>query len=261
MRISRFLPIDPDLALALQLAEAADAITMRRFRATDLVVETKPDKSPVTEADRSVEQAIRLHLERDRPADAIVGEEFGGAIDQRAGRRWILDPIDGTKNFLRGVPVWATLIGLEVDGVVQVGVASAPALGRRWWAARGSGAFADGRAIRVSQVSRLEDALVCFTSVRSFDEFDCGEQFRGLTTQAWSARGFSDFWGHVLVAEGTADAMLEPVLNLWDYAAVAVIVEEAGGRFSTFDGRAPAHLGSGLSTNGLLHEQVVAAMA
>jgi histidinol-phosphatase len=229
---------------------------MARFRAADLVVETKPDLTPVSESDRAVEAMIRERLAAARPVDAIVGEEFGEEGD--AARRWIVDPIDGTKSFVRGVPVWATLLALEVDGVMSVGVVSAPALGRRWWAAKGSGAFADGEPIRVSQVGAIGDALICFTSAPTFDEFGLGEQFRALTADCWAARGWADFWGHVLVAEGTADVALEPVMNLWDNAALQVIVEEAGGRFTDLAGVATSHGGNALTTNGALHDEVLA---
>jgi histidinol-phosphatase len=241
------------------LADAADAITMARFRATDLVVDTKPDLTPVSESDRAVEAMIRERLAADRPDDAIVGEEFGAEGD--AARRWIVDPIDGTKSFVRGVPVWATLLALEVDGVMSVGVVSAPALGRRWWAAKGSGAFANGEPIRVSQVERVEDAVVCFTSAPTFDEYGLGEQFRALTADCWAARGWADFWGHVLVAEGTADIALEPVMNLWDNAPLQVVVEEAGGRFTDLGGVATSHGGNALTTNGALHDPVLARLA
>jgi len=240
------------------LADIADELTMERFRGRDLRVETKPDRTPVTEVDRGVEEAVRARLASDRPDDGIVGEEFG----EQAGtsdRRWIVDPIDGTKSFLRGVPIWATLLALEVDGDMRVGVASAPALRRRWWAVRGEGAFADGEPIRVSKVSDLADALLSFTGPE-FDRYGIGAEFRSLVARCWAARGFGDFWGHVLVAEGAADVMVEPALNLWDYAAIEVIVEEAGGRFSDFSGGAPSDEGSGVSTNGLLHDAVLDAL-
>ncbi len=222
-------------------------------------METKPDLTPVSEADRAVELAIRQRLSRDRPGDAVIGEEFGA--EGHGDRRWILDPVDGTKSFVRGVPIWATLIALEVNGVMTVGVASAPALGRRWWAARGSGAFANGDAIHVSRVARVEDALLCYTSSPSFAQFGRGDQFRSLSARCWAARGFADFWGHVLVAEGSADIAVEPIMNLWDNAAIQVIVEEAGGRFTDLTGVATADGGNALTTNGLLHDEALAAFA
>jgi histidinol-phosphatase len=233
-------------------------VTFARFRARDLVVESKPDLTPVTEADRGAEKLLREWIGHERPGDAIVGEEYG---ETGGGpRRWVLDPIDGTKSYARGVPVWATLIALEVDGAMRVGVASAPALGRRWWAARGEGAFANGESIQVSAVSAVDDALLCYTSGPSFDEFGLGEQFRALAARCWAARGFADFWGHVLVAEGSADISVEPVMNLWDNAPLQVIVEEAGGRFTDLDGVARADGGNALSTNGRLHDDALAAL-
>jgi histidinol-phosphatase len=250
--------LDSDLALALELADAADAITNARFRAHDLAIETKPDLTPVTEADRRTEETLTANIQRARPGDAVVGEEFGasGAGD----RRWILDPIDGTKNYVRGVPVWATLIGLEVHGEVVVGVVSAPSLGRRWWAARGSGAFANGDPIRVSRVHDLADAQLCCSDATEWEEFGRGDAFRALTRRCWRTRGFGDFWGHVLVAEGAADAMAEPVLALWDVAALLPIVEEAGGRLTDLSGSGWADGAAAITTNALLHDDVLAAL-
>ncbi len=251
--------IDPDLAFALELADTADAITLARYRATDLVVDTKPDLTPVSEADRAAEDALRARIDAERPGDGVVGEEFGESPGT-GGRRWILDPIDGTKNYVRGTPVWGTLIALERDGEIVVGVASAPALRRRWWAARGTGAFADGTPIHVSRVRAVEDALLCYTSGPAFEEHGLGPQFRALAARCWEARGFSDYWGHVLVAEGSADIAVEPIMNLWDNAPLQVIVEEAGGRFTDLEGRPRADGGSASTTNGLLHDEVLAAM-
>jgi histidinol-phosphatase len=247
--------VDPDLELALDLADLADSITAPRFRGAELRVETKPDLTPVTEADRAVERAIRDRLATARPDHAVVGEEFG---TEGAGPcRWILDPIDGTKNFVRGIPVWATLIALERDGELVAGVASAPSLHRRWWASRGEGAFANGDAIRVSRVSRLEDAQLCFTGALGFERKGMGEQFLALARRCWRNRGFGDFWQHVLVAEGSADVAVEPEVSLWDLAALKVIVEEAGGRFTDLQGVVTAAGGSAVSTNGLLHDEVL----
>ena len=231
---------------------------MQRFGAADLVVETKPDTTPVSEADRAVEEMVRDRLGAERPGDAVVGEEFGA--EGSGARRWIVDPVDGTMSYVRGVPIWATLLALEVDGEMRLGIASAPAMRRRWWAARGEGAFANGSPIRVSQVAAIEDALMCYTSGRAFDHYDLGRQFRALSSRVWTARGFSDFWGHVLVAEGSADIAIEPVMNLWDNAPLQVIVEEAGGRFTDLDGNARSDGGNAVTTNGLLHEDVLAAM-
>ena len=242
-----------DLALALELADLADRIALRRFRAADLVVETKPDLTPVSEADREAEQAIRRRLEQDRPADAVMGEEYGLAGEGE--RRWILDPIDGTKNYVRGVPVYASLIALEQAGEIVVGVVSAPSLGRRWWAARGDGAFADGKPIRVSAVRDLTDAHYCYVR----DERDDGRnaQLDALRDRCWRTRGFGDFWQHVLVAEGAVDIAVDPEVSLWDVAALQVIVEEAGGRITDLSGRRDPNGGSALSTNGALHDAVL----
>jgi len=251
--------LESDLALAHELADAADAVTTARFRAHDLAVDTKPDLTPVTEADRRAEELLTEHIARARPGDAVVGEEFGasGAGD----RWWIVDPIDGTKNYVRGVPVWATLIGLEVAGELVAGVVSAPALGRRWWAARGSGAFADGERIRVSAVHDLADAHLCYSDTTGWDDFGRGDEFRALMRRCWRTRGFGDFWGHMLVAEGAADAMGEPILALWDVAALVPIVEEAGGRLTDLTGAGWTDGAPAVTTNGLLHDAVLAALA
>jgi histidinol-phosphatase len=229
---------------------------MPRFRARDLVVESKPDLTPVTEADRAAENTLRARIEAERPGDGVIGEEYGETRGN-GDRRWILDPIDGTKSFVRGIPAWGTLIALEHAGEIVVGVVSAPALRRRWWAARGRGAFADGEPIRVSQVRAIEDALLCYTSMVAFDEHGLGEEFRSLAARCWAARGFSDYWAHVLVAEGSADIAVEPVMNLWDNAPLQVIVEEAGGRFTDLEGRPRVDGGNAVTTNGRLHEAVL----
>ena len=245
----------PDLSFALALADLADAITVERFQADDLVVETKPDLTPVTEADRAVEQGLRKRIGEERPGHGIVGEEFGAG--QPGTARWILDPIDGTKNYLRGIPVWATLIALEREGRVELGVASAPALHRRWWAARGEGAYVNGRRIRVSQVAELSDAVLSYASLTSWEERGLGEQFLALARGCWRTRGFGDFWSHMLVAEGVVDLAVEPEVELWDLAAPQVIVEEAGGRFTDLGGTPTPAGGSVVSSNGLLHDRVV----
>ncbi len=232
---------------------------MARFRATDLVVETKPDLTPVSEADRAVEEHVRRELARVRPGDAVLGEEMGD--DGPASRRWILDPIDGTKGFVRGLPVWASLFALERDGELALGVVSAPALGRRWWAVRGGGAHADGQPIRVSAVARLEDASLSYDSVPDFEAVGLGEQFLGLARRCARTRGFGDFWGHVLVAEGAVDVSTEVGgMKLWDLAPLQVIVEEAGGRFTDLAGTPRADAGEAIVTNGLLHDDVLAAL-
>jgi histidinol-phosphatase len=246
--------VSEDLDLALELADLADRLTLAAFRRPDLAVERKPDLTPVTEADKGVETAIREVLAQRRPGDVVVGEEHG--TTGTGNRRWILDPIDGTANFIRGVPVWATLIALEVDGQLTVGVASAPALGRRWWAARGEGAFAGPPAtpIRVSAIAELSDAHV---SLASLADWPTPSGVEELARRCWRDRGFGDFWSHMLVAEGACDVGLDPVVSLWDIAALLVIVEEAGGRLTDLGGDARADGGSAVSTNGLLHKEVL----
>lgn len=250
-----------ELALALELADIADAVTLRRFRARDLDVSRKADHTEVTEADRDAETAMRHRLSEARPDHAVLGEEAGriGPADARC--QWVLDPIDGTSNYVRGVPVWATLVALEVDGAPVVGVASAPALGRRWWGARDLGAYADGRPIAVSSVAQVEDAHVGHASVRSWRDHWELEPFTELMTRVARDRGFGDFWMHCLVAEGALDAAAEPVVSHWDLAALQPIVEAAGGRFTDLHGRARPDGGSALSSNGLLHDEVLAALA
>jgi len=249
-----------DLWLALERADLADWITMDRFRANDLVVETKPDLTPVTEADQSVERALRKRIGEERPGHAVLGEELGAAGDDSAPARWIIDPIDGTKNYVRGIPVYATLIGLERDGGLAVGVVSAPALGRRWWARRGAGAFVNGVPMRVSRVARLQDAQLCHAGVSSWAEHGLLDRFLDLERRCWRGRGFGDFWTHMLVAEGAADVAAEPDVSLWDVAAVQLIVEEAGGRFTNLAGVPRADGGSAVSSNGLLHDEVLAVL-
>jgi histidinol-phosphatase len=247
-----------DLALALRLADAADAITLARFRAQDLQVDAKPDLSPVSDADLAVEDEVRKLLADARPGDAVLGEEHG--ITGEGPRQWVLDPIDGTKNFVRGVPVWATLIALLVDGRVDVGVVSAPALGRRWWASRGTGAFADGIPIRVSSVGSLSDAHLSYSSLTGWESQGRLEGVLQLSRDCWRTRAFGDFWSHVLVAEGAVDASFEPEVSLWDLAALQVIVEEAGGRFTSLAGDARPDGGSVVCSNGLLHDKILAAL-
>ena len=238
-----------DLAVALRLADAADEITMARFRASDLVVDRKPDRSPVTDADTAVEDTVREILAELRPGDDILGEERGGAVGD--GRTWILDPIDGTKNFLRGNPVWATLIALVEGGRPVVGVVSAPAFPRRWWASLGDGAWCGERRLRVSGVSSLADAYLSTTDVRLWEP---RENYLALMDACWETRAFGDFWQHVLVAEGTLDISADPIAYAWDLAAVQVIVTEAGGRFTDLRGEPRFDGGDGLASNGLLHD-------
>jgi histidinol-phosphatase len=252
-----------DLALAHLLADIADSIALERYQALDLVITTKPDNTPVTDADRAVEMAIRQALSTHRPDDGLLGEEFGSDITG-AKRYWIIDPIDGTKNFMRGVPTWACLIALvEVadDGSqeVVVGIASAPALARRWFASAQCGAFVtfngDTKKISVSQVASLSDASIAYSDFIGFD--DRLEAFQTMLSQAWRTRGMGDFWSHMLVAEGAVDVAIEPTLAVWDMAALDIIVREAGGVFTNVSGKSGPFGGSGVSTNGILHNGVI----
>ena len=248
-----------DLALAHALADLADAITLDRYQAQDLVITTKPDNTPVTDADRAVETAIREALATHRASDGLLGEEFGSDKGS-SGRYWVIDPIDGTKNFMRGVPTWATLIALvQVDAAgneeVVVGIASAPALARRWAAAKGHGATVNEKKISVSKVSSLTDASISYSDFVGWG--DRLEPFQKMLAGAWRTRGIGDFWSHMLVAEGAVDIAIEPSLALWDMAALDIIVREAGGSFSNTAGQSGPFGGSGVSTNGVLHNQVI----
>jgi histidinol-phosphatase len=242
--------LGPDLAFAHLLADAADAITLPRFRARDLRVETKPDLTPVTEADRAAEAAVRRLVERERQGEGVLGEEFG---DDGQSVRWIVDPIDGTRNYVRGVPVWATLLALEREGRVEVALVSAPVLRRRWWAARGEGAWAEGERCLVSGIARIEDAAVSTSSAPGMPA-----AWARLAACASTSRAFGDFWQYCLLAEGALDVASDEALALWDYAAVQLLVEEAGGRCTTFAGEAPAPGAPFLATNAALHAQTVA---
>ena len=266
-----------DLALAHALADLADAISLDRYQAQDLVVVNKPDNTPVTDADRAVETAIREALVTHRQTDGLVGEEFGSEKGT-SGRYWVIDPIDGTKNFMRGVPTWATLIALvsvDASGAeeVVVGIASAPALARRWSAAKGHGAcvrFNSGniddlseefdassgdKKISVSKVASLTDASISYSDFAGWGERL--EPFQKMLASAWRTRGIGDFWSHMLVAEGAVDVAIEPSLALWDMAALDIIVREAGGTFTNTAGQNGPFGGSGVSTNGLLHNAVI----
>lgn len=252
------MDIEDGLALALELTAIADVITMDRFRAVDLVVETKPDLTPVTEADQAVERALREHLAVRAPDHGVLGEEYG---DQPGGSdfRWVIDPIDGTKSYVRGVPVWATLVALEHRGVPVVGVVSAPALGALWSAGRGLGAFRDGTQIHVSRVRALGDAQISFAwdTKERFDADGIGERMLELAHRCWRTRGFGDFWQHALVAEGAFDISVDPIVSYWDAAALLPIIEEAGGSWSTLAGDRPALPESLVCTNGVLHDSVI----
>lgn len=251
-----------DLLLALRIADAADAITRDRFGALDLHVDDKPDLTPVSDADLAVEREVRAILSQERPDDAVLGEEFGGEA-RFEGRQWVVDPIDGTKNFVRGVPVWATLIALMVDDEVVVGVVSAPALNRRWWAMKDGGAWTGtsllrASAIQVSDVSRVEDASLSYASIDGWEEHDQLDDFLSLSRRCWRTRAYGDFWSYMLVAEGAVDIAAEPELELYDMAALDVIVREAGGIFTSLDGEPGPLGGNALATNGKLHDQALA---
>jgi histidinol-phosphatase len=270
-----------DLTLALELADLADAASLARFRAVDLDVQTKPDRTPVTEADLAVERAIRDRLATSRPGDGVFGEEFGS--EGNTTRQWIIDPIDGTANFLRGVPVWGTLIALAIDGVPVVGVASSPAMGRRWWAARGMGAwthasagelgasegaadaasarFPGARRLRVSGVERLADASLSFQSLAQWRQAGYLDRLLSLSERVWRDRAYGDLWSYTLLAEGLIDITGEFDVKPYDLAALIPIVEEAGGRFTSITGEPGPWQGSSLATNGRLHDAVLAVLA
>ncbi|MER7890545.1 histidinol-phosphatase [Micromonospora sp. NPDC094482] len=261
-----------DLDLAHRLADAADAVSTARFRALDLRVESKPDLTPVSDADTAVEREIRALLAEHRPADGLLGEEYGAQpATGPDGRRWVVDPIDGTKNFVRGVPVWATLIALLEGDRPVLGLVSAPALGRRWWAASGSGAWAGpdqagGEPIRVSAVRRLADASFCYSSLTGWEAAGRLDAMLGLMRECWRSRAYGDFYGYMLLAEGALDVMVEPELSLWDIAALVPIVTEAGGVVTDLTGASAPVAGpdtehSALASNGALHADILARLA
>ena len=254
-----------DLAVALELAKRADAITLDRFGALDLRIDTKPDLTPVTDADEAVEAQLREILAAQRPGDAVLGEEYGGTAAFQ-GRQWVIDPIDGTKNFVRGVPVWASLIALLEDGVPVVGVVSAPALDRRWWAGRGLGAYTavgDGapRTLSVSAVGDLASASLSFSSLSGWADLGLRDEFVALTDAVWRVRGYGDFFSYCLVAEGAVDIAAEPEVKLWDLAPLDILVREAGGAFTNLAGAPGPHGGNAVASNGLLHEAVLATLS
>lgn len=257
------MPLDftDDLRLAHVLADDADSLSSARYRALDLHVMTKPDLTPVTDADKAVEDGIRRTLSKARPRDAVLGEEGGST--GHAQRRWVVDPIDGTKNFVRGVPVWATLISLMVDDEVVVGLVSAPQLNRRWWAMRDGGAWTGKSLLRaspcqVSDVSRIEDASLSYSSLSGWDERGRLDDFLSLSRRCWRTRAYGDFWSYMLLAEGSVDIAAEPELELYDMAALDVIVREAGGTFTSLAGEPGPMGGNALATNGKLHDQALA---
>ena len=262
--------IADDLALALAAAANADLVSLDRFKALDLVVSTKPDNTPVTDADQAVERIIRKTIEASRPTDQIFGEEMGSSSSEpgpQSGRQWIIDPIDGTAGFSRGIPIWGTLIALAMDGKPVVGVVSAPALGQRWWGGKGVGAWTqrsgekEATALAVSNVQNLSDATVSYNSMVGWLDDGRAQALKSLVQSVWRARAIGDFWAYMLVAEGALDIAGEADLQPYDMAALVPIVEEAGGRFSSLDGHEGIWNGTALATNSFLHDQVLTRVA
>ncbi|WP_137844827.1 inositol monophosphatase family protein [Microbacterium sp. 2FI] len=246
-----------DLELALRLADAADAASMGRFDAPDLDIRRKSDATHVTEADLATERAIRALLEAERPDDSVFGEEYG--VTGESSRQWIIDPIDGTANYLKGIPMWTTLIALAIDGVPRVGVVSQPAIGRRWWAATGHGAWTntvsgDPKRIAVSRVDTLAEASVSFQSVEQWDTVGRSDALLRLSRTVWRDRGYGDAWPYMLLAEGRLEFVAEFGVKEYDIAALVPIVHEAGGRFTSFDGVDTLADRSSLATNRVLHD-------
>lgn len=252
-----------DLALAHELANIADEIALDRFRAQDLKIETKPDSSPVTDADQATERALKAHLAAKRPADALIGEEYGNT--GAGSRTWIIDPIDGTANFMRGVPIWATLIALSIDGKATVSVVSAPALGRRWWAAPNIGAWTrdvDGteRQIKVSNIGDVANASISYNNLKLWDQSGKLPQLIEFSRSLWRTRAYGDFYSYMLLAEGNIDIVAEHDLKIYDIAALVPIVEQAGGKLTALDGPLTAETSSVLATNGALHAVATSAL-
>jgi histidinol-phosphatase len=248
-----------DLALAQSMADAADQISLARFMALDLNIETKPDRSPVTDADRAVELALKAILAEHRPADAIIGEEFGASAG--GNRSWIIDPIDGTANYMRGLPVWATLIALAIDGKPVLSVVSAPALGRRWWAGPESSAYTrdvsgEVRSIQVSKINELENASFSYNNLQLWDAEGYLDELIALSREVWRTRAYGDFLSYMFLAEGSLEIVAEHDLKVYDIAALVPIVEQAGGQFSAFNGPLTEATSSVLATNGKLHTPV-----
>ena len=262
--------IADDLALALAAAANADLVSLDRFKALDLVVSTKPDNTPVTDADQAVERIIRKTIEASRPTDQIFGEEMGSSSSEpgpQSGRQWIIDPIDGTAGFSRGIPIWGTLIALAMDGKPVVGVVSAPALGQRWWGGKGVGAWTqrpgdkEATALAVSNVQNLSDATFSYNSMVGWLDDGRAQALKSLVQSVWRARAIGDFWAYMLVAEGALDIAGEADLQPYDMAALVPIVEEAGGRFSSLDGEEGIWDGTALATNSFLHDEVLTRVA
>lgn len=251
------------LEFALKLADAADAISLSRFRSLDLEIQTKPDRTPVTDADRAVEAKLRELIAQSFPSDTVIGEEFEN--EEAGDREWIIDPIDGTANFLRGIPIWATLIALRVNGELVLSVVSAPAMGRRWWAEAGSGSWTsdvDGstRKLKVSAVANLADSYVSYNSIQQWHQIGLSQQIVALADKVWRTRAFGDFLSYMYVAEGVIDAASEPDLKIYDIAALVPIVREAGGTFSALNGELNDQTSVVLATNGKLHQAMQTAL-
>lgn len=250
-----------ELAFALDIAREAAAIALQSFGGR-IDRNQKSDGTWVTEADKAVEAMLRSRISERFPDHNIHGEEEGlqaarGGEPVVGAPTWILDPIDGTNNFMSGIPIWATLVGLRHDDVSVLGVVHAPALGETYDAALGAGARCNGKDIHVDDMDSLQDATALFASVQSFNEEGMARFFKKLTDATWRSRGLGDFWGHMLVARGAAQIMVEPSLKLWDFAALEPIVHEAGGKLTTLEGGPCVNEGSCLSTNGVLHEDVI----
>jgi histidinol-phosphatase len=255
--------VTDDLAVALTLAGEADLIAMDRYQAQDLDIQLKPDRTQVTDGDQRVERMIRSRLAAARPRDSVFGEEFG--TTGQSTRQWIVDPIDGTSNFVRGVPIWGLLLALVVDGVPQLGVVSAPALGRRWWGATGHGAWMqqdDGepRRLSVSRVDKLADASLSYNSIKHWDQAGRLDNLITLTRAVGRARAYGDLWPYMLLAEGAVDVVGEYDLKPWDIAALVPVVREAGGTFTSMEGGDPMSTDGVLATNGLVHRAVIDAL-
>ena len=248
--------LEQELSFAHEVSDRAADISMSYFLG-EFEVQQKADLSPVTQVDLEVETAIREMIAERFPADAVIGEEHGAGAGDRV---WIVDPIDGTRNFADGVPIWATLLALQIDGRSELGLIAAPALGERYEAVRGGGARWNGRELRVSE-RKLDDAFMVYSSVDDWVERERHQSFMGMVREVRRTRGFGDFWGHMLVARGAADFMLEPALRVWDWAPITVIVEEAGGRVTTFEGEPPSDGSSVLTSNAVVHDDVVRRLA
>ncbi|MBA3532349.1 MAG: histidinol-phosphatase [Ardenticatenales bacterium] len=246
----------PYLDFAIDAAWQAGRLTLEYFQ-TNVGVEWKSDASPVTIADRRAEELLRKLIEKQYPTHAIVGEEFGETDGSNAAFRWIVDPIDGTRSFIRGVPLYAVLVGLEVEGEMVLGVANFPALNEMVSAARGEGCTWNGRPCRTSSVNRLSEALVCFTDPSAFEAHGRADAWARISAASHTQRGWSDAYGHILVATGRAEIMLDPIVTLWDNAALLPILQEAGGTFTDWNGTPTAYGGNGISTNGYLLDEIL----